>query len=271
MRRYTDRTFITVTVFIILEAVSVFMVFYRGEVQKNVLVASMRVCSDYVEDKWSGVLYWFSLKKVNSDLMRLNASLIAKTLSLMRQLDRAGLPQESLVDSLDYYLIPAMVISNSVGRLHNYLIIDKGEENGIRPDMGVITETGIVGQVVAVSSHYSRIISLLDTDAGFSVILKKNGIFGSMSWKGIDPDKTVVTDIPVHTQVSEGDTVMSSGYSAYFPPGIPVGTISSLSLNDGINYELEVDLFENFRSLKYVYVVDFAAEGEISSLKQETR
>lgn len=271
MRRNTDRTIVTVMVFIFLEAVSVFMVFHSGEVQKNALVASMRACSDYVEDKWSGVLYWFSLKKINSDLMKLNASLITKTLSLKNQLDRAGLLEDSLVASSEYKLIPAMVISNSVGRLHNYLIIDKGEDDGIRPDMGVITATGIVGQVVAVSSHYSRIISLLDTDANFSVILKNDGTFGSMSWKGIDPDKTTVTDIPVHTQISEGDTLVSSGYSAYFPPGIPVGTISSFSLNDGINYELEVDLFENFRSLKYVYVVDFAAAGEISYLKKEAR
>lgn len=271
MRRRSDRVYLTVTVFILLEAVSVFMVFRSGAVQKNVLVASLRVCSDYVEDRWSKVLYWFSLKDVNRDLMKVNAVLISRNLSLMNHLEQAGLPQDSIADPDRYNLIPAMVISNSVGRLHNYLIIDKGEDDGIRTDMGVITTSGLIGNVVAVSSRYSRIVSMLDTDTRFSVILKRNGTFGTMYWKGTDPTRTVVMDIPVHTPVSEGDTIISSGYSAFFPPGIPIGTISAFSLNDGINYELEVELFEDFRSLKYVYVVDFPDAGEIDGLKIESR
>ncbi|MBQ0005948.1 MAG: rod shape-determining protein MreC, partial [Alistipes sp.] len=90
-----------------------------------------------------------------------------------------------------------------------------------------------------------------------------------LSWDGVRPDRVKVYDVPRHTEVAEGDTLISSGYSAMFPYGIPVGTISSISLNDGINYELEISLFENFHSLRYVNVIGFQGQDELAGLMEE--
>lgn len=269
MRRSAPISLLTVTVFILLETVSAYMVIESGIVQNNAVVSSLRVFGDYVEDKWAGVRYWFSLKEVNSALMEENALLMEENTALLNRLEAAGCPVDTV--ERQYELIPAMVISNSVSRLHNYLILDKGESDGLKTDMGVITSDGLVGYIVAVTGHYSRVASVLDIDTKFSVILKGSGTFGSMSWNGIDAGRLTVSDVPVHTIVAEGDTVLSSGFSACFPPFIPIGTVAETHLNDGINYELVVDMFEDIRALKYVYVVDFAGKDEMMSLREGNR
>ena len=59
---------------------------------------------------------------------------------------------------------------------------------------------------------------------------------------------------PSDTEIFEGDTVVSSGYSLIYPAGLPVGTVSGKELRDGINYDITVSMFEDFSKLRHVYV-----------------
>jgi len=222
--------------------------------------------SAYLSERWSGLLEWFSLKKVNRALADENAALMSENLFLKEVMNNVRMPDDMLSLGDDYLLIPSLVVVNSTGRQHNFLIINKGTNDGVAQGMGVVTSRGIVGFVETATGHYSRVVSMLDTDSKFSVILKKNGTFGSLAWDGKSPDYVMVYDVPLHTEVSEGDTLISSGYSAMFPYGIPVGTVHSISLNDGINYELQVSLFENFHSLRYVNVIGFQGQQELYGL-----
>lgn len=73
-------------------------------------------------------------------------------------------------------------------------------------------------------------------------------------------------DIPVHTVFDDGDTVVSSGYSLIYPPGIPIGTVGGHRLRDGVNYDLTIDLFEEFSRLRHVYVVSRRDIEELNAL-----
>lgn len=244
------------------------MVYEKSLVQRSRMMYAVNSVSSFLSDGWSGVLYWFSMKTVNRTLSEENAALMSENFSLRERLNNVRMCTDTLTLGDDYNLIPSLVVVNSTGKQHNCLILNKGKEDGVSEGMGVVTANGIVGFVQTVTGHYSRVVSMLDTDSKFSVILKKNGTFGSLAWDGKDPEYVMVYDVPLHTEVSEGDTLISSGYSAMYPYGIPIGTVHSISLNDGINYELQVSLFENFHSLRYVNVISFQGQQELYGLME---
>jgi len=233
------------------------------------MIQAANTTSAFFAGKWSGLLDWISLREVNRSLAEENASLMSENLFLKEIMNNIHMPTDTLSLGDNYSLIPSLVVVNSTGKQHNFLIINRGEEDGVSEGMGVVTPRGIVGFVQTVAGHYSRVVSLLDTDSKFSVILKKNGTFGSLAWDGVNYDYVMVYDVPLHTVVEVGDTLISSGYSAMFPYGIPVGTIRTISLNDGINYELQVELFEDFHSLRYVNVIGFRGQEQLYGLMNE--
>ena len=269
MRKSPGHYLTVVLVFIILEAISVYAIYEKGIVQRSRMMYVANSISSFFSEKWMRALDWFSLKQANATLVQENALLMEENLFMREMLNNVRIPADTLSLGGDYHLIPSMVVVNSTGKQHNYIILNRGAEDGVSEGMGVISSKGIIGFVQTVTGHYSRVVSMLDIDSKFSVILKKNGTFGSLSWDGVSPTRVKVYDVPRHTELEKGDTLISSGYSAMFPYGIPVGAISSISLNDGINYELEVSLFENFHSLRYVNVIGFQGQNELAGLMEE--
>ena len=64
-----------------------------------------------------------------------------------------------------------------------------------------------------------------------------------------------------------GDTVFTSGFSSIFPPDIPLGTTGKSKIVNGATYEIEIELFEDFGSLRYVTIVENLGKGEIKQLE----
>ena len=241
-------------VFIALEAAALTMVSRSSVVQRSEFMKAASAVSNTLSGAAGSVTGYFSLGRVNSRLAQENAALRIENDRL-----RAVLEQTTVVDSLlagdsllfDY--IPASVVSNSTDRLHNIIIIDKGTRDGVREDMGVITDRGIVGYVLSAGEKYSKVSSVLDIDNMVSAIHRKTNTFGVLQWNGEHAGKIILHDIPVHTEIFEGDTVVSSGYSLIYPAGLPVGTVSSM--------------FEDFSKLRHVYV---AVRKDIDQLLELT-
>ena len=255
-------------VFIALEAIALSMVSRSSIVQRSELMKAASSVSNSLTGTTGKIIEYFSLGGVNERLSMENTALRMENDRL-----RAVLEQTTVVDSLlagdsllfDY--IPASVVSNSTDRLHNIIIIDKGTRDGVREDMGVITDRGIVGYVLSAGEKYSKVSSVLDIDNMVSAIHRKTNTFGVLQWNGEHAGKIILHDIPVHTEIHEGDTVVSSGYSLIYPAGLPVGTVSGKELRDGINYDVTVTLYENFSKLRHVYV---AVRKDIDQLLELT-
>lgn len=241
-------------VFIALEAVSIVMVSRHSIIQRSEIMKSILAVSNAITGVTGSIRGYFSLGRVNNALAVENVDLRIENDRLRAALELAT-GTDTLTDAspvFDY--IPATIVSNSTDRLHNILIINKGRLDGIEEDMGVITGRGIVGYILCAGDRYSKVSSILDTDNMASAILKSSNTFGVLQWKGGNPGGITLHDIPVHTGVSEGDTVISSGYSLIYPPGIPIGTVEGMTVRDGINYDISVSLFEDFSKLRHVYV-----------------
>ena len=149
----------------------------------------------------------------------------------------------------------ASVIHNSTASQRNLLMLDKGSDDGIAVGNAVVTADGVVGVVSAVDHHYCRVESFLNTSQRVSARIDPCGAFGLLRWSGRSPHKAILSEIPMHTQAAEGDTLRTSGFSAIYPPDIPLGVIRKIT-SDGGAMEMEVELFQNYNVLRHVYVVE---------------
>ena len=215
---------------------------------------------------------FISLRDNNEDLNRRNAQLMSEVAMLRQQVELLNerLLSESVVlsDTLrPYDFITASVVKNSVMHPHNYITVNKGSYDGIAPEMGVIDQNGVVGVVEITASHNSRVISLLNPDFRLSCKIKGNDSFGSLVWDGDDPRFALLEELPRHTVWKNGDTVMTSGYSAVFPPGIPVGIIEDgrTSRNENL-FSLRIRLLTDFSTLSNVQIVRNNMADELKSL-----
>lgn len=221
-----------------------------------------------VYDLAHNITSYFSLREINEDLQVQNARLEEELLGMKAQLqiyrERYYADTMSVIDSLrPYRFIIASVINNSVHRPYNYITINKGSADGLRPEMGVVDQNGIVGVVNVVGEHYSRLISLLNPNFRLSCKVKGNEAFGSLVWNGDNTQEALLEELPRHTVYNTGDTVITSGYSAMFPEGIPVGIVTGneKTIDDNF-YTLRVRLLTDFSRLSTVRVIasDIAAQ-----------
>ncbi|MGL5318424.1 MAG: rod shape-determining protein MreC [Bacteroidales bacterium] len=204
---------------------------------------------------------YFDLGHVNEALSFENAVLEKKVLELEDQLKayKSALMDTTFADTLlrvKYDFIPAQVVNNSVNQLQNYITINRGSEDGIRKDMGVVDHNGIVGIVSAVSNHYSVVISLLNTKLRLSGKIKNSEFFGSLTWDGLTGEQVLLEELPRHVIYKEGDTIVTSGFSTVFPEGIMVGRIATGEKQSNDNfYRLKINLSTDFYRLRDVRVI----------------
>src|SRR5699024_4176830 len=164
------------------------------------------------------------------------------------------------------------VISNNYTKSKNILTINKGANEGVHIDMGVVSSNGIVGIVNKVSKNYATVQSVLNTQSQINAKLKKTHHFGILVWEDIrDPYHANLIDIPRHTDFEIGDTIVTGGKSTIIPEGIPVGTIDSYELEEINNaFVIRVKLFTDMTSLHSVYLIENKDYDEIITLEKET-
>ena len=215
---------------------------------------------------------YMNLGSVNDSLAlenaRLNTALIA-----LRNIDSAKntLVKDTL-SHIQYTYLPARVIKNSVTLRNNVITINKGSLDGIESGMAVISAgKGVVGLIRDVSPHLATIESLLNKNTKISVSIKSTKALGSLVWgdRNSDYRKAFIKDIPNHFPVKLRDTVITSGFGS-FPPGIPVGLISNRGISTGDNFlTIELNLFNDFSTLQYVYVIKDKMAQEQAALESK--
>lgn len=267
--RSVVRNILTVAVFIILEIASVLMLSRNNQIQRLWIA---RISHGFMARTWGAsqsVSNYFSLKRQNDELALENDRLqkLVRGYELAaREADPASKPV--LADN-GFNYIPATIIKSSTNTQHNYLIIDKGSEDGVTRNSGIITDKGVIGIVDAVSSHYSYAISFLNTELFISARLGNSGAVGPLAWDGTGSDRAILKEIPLQFKFATGDTVYTSGYSTIFPPDIPIGVAGESKIINGATNEIKVDLFQNHKALKYVTIVSNTRAAEIEAIEKQ--
>ena len=219
----------------------------------------------------TGVVQYFSLKQQNEQLAQENKQLHEQLLK-----ERAQKLEELAKDPIllyapeQYKVYRAEVIKNSYQLSKNYLIINKGQRDSIREDMGVVSPGGIVGIIDKTTTDYASVQSVLNTLSKISATHKKSGYYGTLSWDGKDPNVVQLTDIPSLATISPGDSIVTAGHSSIFPKGIPVGKVLSVNANTRDNSLLsQVKLFTNMQQLQHVYMIKNRDQAPIRAIEEQ--
>jgi rod shape-determining protein MreC len=282
------RRYFNFFLFLLLEVICIVLVFRNNDFQKTAYLNSANSASARLYNRYNNVQYYFHLKATNDSLVNENARLHNM---LRSSYDSVTLDNLVRTDTLRTYSTDttrkvigielrrylyhaAKVVNNTVNAPINYITIHRGSANGLKPNMGVIGPSGVVGVIRSVSPNYAVVLSLLSKgrNFGFSARLSHSKEIGAVRWYGGDPGYAVMEDVPKSVRLIKGDTVITSGYSARFPENIPIGYVESYSLTDkgSTAYTIRIKLATNFNNLQYVYVVDNMLQDEQKSLEDST-
>lgn len=253
-----------------LEAIAIAFMIQGSSFQRSKLIGLNREITGYVYSKVDGAREYFSLKQVNRELAEENLDL-RNRLDLLSGMVDTTLVITELHDNYRYYYLPSRVIHNSVYKQYNFITLDKGKKDGVFKDMGVISDQGLVGIVLESSNNFATVIPILNRDFMLSVKIKSNNYAGILQWEGDSPLFAVLTEIPFHVNITDGDTILTSGFSSIFPEGIEVGHIESFVLEKGNFYDIKVKLSTDFQQLFQVNVIRNFRQEEQLNLEEQSR
>lgn len=213
-----------------------------------------------------GITSYFDLGKENRSLVdenqRLRSLLFNKNEGFRPKLDST---------QMIYTVTTGQVIKNSYADPRNYITINKGEKDSLKPDMGVITAQGILGIIENTSNNFATVQSILNEKSNINAKLKNTNNFGSLVWNARTYNVVQLVDIPRLVPLIIGDTIVTGGMSSIFPENVPIGTIKKFDLNDSKSFwNIEVALFNDMTNIKNVYIVSNANREEIIELQEET-
>lgn len=254
--------------FLALEAISFVLIVSFNNYQRVTFFNSSNNFIGSVYEKFSSMDEYFSLNHTNARLAAENAALRKQLYRLQALQEKYTFNRPDTVDAPAYVFTAAKVISNSVNKQLNYITINKGSRHGIKRDMGVIDDTGVVGVITNVSPNYATGLSLLNKRLSIPAKITKSNYFGSLVWDGEHYNTADLKEIPFHVIVNVGDTVVTSGYSNIFPDGIMIGTIKKYDVESGTNfYNIKVELSTKFKTVRYVEVVQNTRRDELIELE----
>lgn len=277
--------------FLILEAFCLSWVVSYNPYQRASYLQSTNYVSASLYTFTSGITDYFNLKGSNDELLVQNAELQAdleiqrlEALRYKQLLEEQKLLQpyltklDTIGDSLflvaksinptydttllsnstdqQYEFVSARIIKNDYKKAENYLLIDKGSNDGVKKNMGVIGPKGVIGVVVSSCHKFALAASVLNTNQRIAGQLLSNHAQGSIVWKGENPQECDFENIPVHIKVKTGDTVVTSGYNSVFPANKMIGIIKSVQIQDHKWFQdIKVELATDFSTVRHVYAV----------------
>lgn len=255
--------------FLLLEGLCGYLIVQNNNFQRASFVNSTNLVAAKLNYAVSSVTEYINLGITNDALSRENAgfkSLMPEVFYIDSAIRRV---QSDTVLRQQYTFMTAKVVNNSTNRRSNYLTLNRGSMQGVKPEMGVICPNGIVGIVKDVSDHYCSVISFLHKDSRFSARLKRTSFIGSMVWDGFDATHGTLNDIEKHVKVLKGDTVITTSFSSIFPEGIMIGVVDKVNPSSGNPFQdISIRLATPFGSLSYVYIVENLLKNEQQALEE---
>ena len=215
----------------------------------------------------SDVINVSSYKKENERLREVNAELMLQ----VNRLREYGIINHELKnmlklkDSVNYPLIPAIVVSKLSTKSQGSVTINVGEKDSVKPGMPIINDKGLVGIITSVSQDYAIARTLQNIDLKLTVKDERSRIDGIMKWDG---KELVIVDVPKTYDIEPGDRIVTSEISSIVPVPVPVGVVTGLSkVETGIFNEARVKSFVDFGSVENVFVIGIVESKQKNNLE----
>jgi len=265
-----------VFLFLFLEVISFTLIVKNQDYQKSVFLSSSNSVASTMFEWSNSVVEFFKLRAANDNLSEENTALKNQLVKLQNQL--VSLKKETpdsvhfrIPPEMEYQFIAAKVIKCTTNKTLNYITINKGGLDGIKPDMGVVSDEGVVGIVKTVSPKFSVVIPILNPKIEISCKFKRSNYSGGLLWNGEDSRYANLNDIARHVELALGDTLITSGLTSTFPEGIPVGNIEDFKIKESdAYYKIKVKLAVDFRTLSHVKVINYLNYQEQKDLEKKS-
>lgn len=245
-------------VFFLMEGFCLALLFRFNNYQGSVFFTTANSMVGGIYSTIGGVTSYVGLGSANKKLEAENELLREEIHEMKRELaaHRIDTIQFEGFKRSRYHFVGAQVINVTTNHSHNLLTLDKGSKEGIKPEMGVICSSGVVGIVYLTSDHYSIVMPIINMKSRISCQLKEHLSFGTIEWKFGRSDYAYMTGVPLHVKATAGEVVETSGHSDIFPSGIPIGKVESIGQSsDGMSQSIKVHLAVDFSSIHDVSVI----------------
>ncbi|MFV8346007.1 rod shape-determining protein MreC [Flavobacterium sp. ZB4P13] len=253
--------------FLLLLGISLTLTIQSHSFHRSKIISSANFLSGGVYEKVNNLNEYLNLKTQNDALALENAKL--KSLLFNRKDTTAIKKLDSIKGVKPDDIVVSKVIHNSYNVHENYLTLNSGELQGVKPDMGVINSLGIIGIIENTSPNYSTVISILNKKSQINAKIKKSNHFGSLVWDGKSTGFVQLIDVPRLAAIRKGDTIVTGGQSVIFPENIGIGTIENIYTEKETNYyKINVRLFNDMTNLGHVYIIKRKDREEITNLEK---
>ncbi|MCQ2264021.1 MAG: rod shape-determining protein MreC [Bacteroidales bacterium] len=273
------RRYFHVLLFIALAITGIVLIYQSTTYQRFAIGEATRTITGPVNAMSQKIVSHFNLSSENEGLVEQNLRLLREQkANFLVSSDSISTAESEVTDTVThrtttkrlYDYSTANVVYNTIHRKHNYLMIDKGTEDGITRDMAVLSSRGIVGVVTDVSAHFATVTSLLHPNSNISAKVMPANQLGTIAWKFGDPTTAYLNDIPEHMSINVGDSVFTSGFSDIFPNNLLIGVISEKSKSPNNSFlTLKVKLATDFNHVNTVFLVRNLYKEEMDELKAE--
>ena len=213
-----------------------------------------------IEDWWDGVTRAGDIKAENKRLRRElqqargDAEQAQASIREIRELKRlAGLPFVGDLEGVD-----AQIVLGSPGNFESTVALSKGTNDGIVVDQPVVSGRGLLGRISRASGKRSTVLLLTDRDSGVNVRDARSAVIGIINGRP-DAEQQTVDLVPAPSDVKVGDELVTAGTDrGPFPPGIPVGRVTSVRQRPGdLQARITVRLFADASTTEYVRVLEW--------------
>ena len=232
-----------------------------------------------INSRYDNVEYYFHLKKTNDSLVKANEQLYNKLAhnfnvpdtNLRQRVD--SLMLDSMETFRQFTYLSAKVVSNSVNNQSNFLVLSGPNVAKMRTGMGVVDfGNAAVGVVTDVSENYAVVMTLLHKDSKVSGKILKTGETGTITWDGKYPNLLTLNDIPKSTRIAKGDTIITSGFSTYFPKGLMMGRVEEVYQEKSTNnVKVAIRTAADFYNLEFGYAIDNVKQIGIRKILEKAK
>lgn len=248
----SSSTVFSVIIFITLECIAL-SIYFNSDL--NNYAKSINAIT-YINELMVDVIDYTRLKHQNIELNEINANLQAKLSEKQQKIDNykeyiVALPDSS-INSV--FSIGAKVITQTIIKKDNIIRVNKGSKDGIEKGMSVVSDGAIIGHIIEVNKNYSTVRSILSNRIKTSGALKTSGAICSIWWSGSSPYELNFTEMSKYSDVSIGDTVITTSFSIIFPQDINIGVISEIDTVQNY-YNGKIKLFNDFKKLNFISII----------------
>lgn len=263
------KEYVVVAFFIV---VSVALLALNDTVQIRTIRSYAVIGVGLLQETLSFIPNYFDLRRENTALREMNLSL-SDEVSRLREARLENLRLRQLVglkENEEYRYIAAEIVGKNLQLLRNTITVNAGQDDGVRVNMPIVSESGLVGKVVGTTGSYSVGQILLNKDLRVSAKVQRSRVDGVLRWDG--SRNLLLQNVARTDDVQPGDLVITSDYSAFFPRGIRVGIVSETRPMPGSLFQVvTVKPSVDFTALEEVYIMQFTPDSSRIVLEQKVR